>query len=687
MRIIFAILIIAISSLKAYTSEDNITYNRKKFIEGLSYLSNDNYKDAESSFRMLIDKYEYIPEYPHYFLILTLNRSKRYEEAVNLGERFLSRYKKSPLIPDVEYEIGKGYYNLNVYKRAEEHLIKALLDEFIDREKPKIYFMLAKILDKLNEDKKAIHIYQLIREKYPKDSYAKLAKGEMYNLISIDKLDEESLLKEGDLLFNEGDFYGAINILNRIKGDYHPQALLKLFKAYIKIGRFKKAIKTLKKLITEYHNSKESLEGLYELGLYYWNIDNNSKAIMIMKRVVSNSKEGEYAIKGMYVIGRILEEEGKYKKAIAYYMRLINRFPKNKFYDESIWRIGWIYYLSGDYKKSYEYFTKGISAHSLYELQSLYWAGRTMEKSGNINKAVEMYTEVMKRKQDGYYGYMANKRLIKFGKFEKSLSSKKDIENIEKKAKLSIEDIKLLNRIKEVINLKLNYLLDRELKYIHNDNPLLLYNIGHILNEAKEYYNSIIFAIKASELSYNSEDLYKIKYPLGYWNYIKKYAKINNFSPFIVAGLIRQESLYDPESISRSNAIGLMQIIPSTGSRIASELGIDNFDETILKEPETNISFGIYYLSELLNRFNGDLIMTIAGYNAGENRVDSWWNRIKFNNMEQDEIIEMIPYKETRDYVKLVLRNIKNYKIIWRDEYDKYRKEREENKGFEKDNK
>jgi soluble lytic murein transglycosylase len=102
-----------------------------------------------------------------------------------------------------------------------------------------------------------------------------------------------------------------------------------------------------------------------------------------------------------------------------------------------------------------------------------------------------------------------------------------------------------------------------------------------------------------------------------------------------------------------------MQLLLPTANRMAGKLGADAVDVDDLYEPSTNIRLGIAYLRELAERFDDDPVLMLAGYNAGEAAADRWRDRLA--GQEQDEFIEQISYRETRDYVKKVLRNYRNY--------------------------
>jgi len=161
--------------------------------------------------------------------------------------------------------------------------------------------------------------------------------------------------------------------------------------------------------------------------------------------------------------------------------------------------------------------------------------------------------------------------------------------------------------------------------------------------------------------SRSERDLYR--YPLAFWDLIRQKAQDRDLDPYLVLGLIRQESLFDTRARSPATALGLMQLIPPTATRIAKQLGLPAPSQDNLFEPEVNVTLGTQYLKDLLQRYSNNWYKAIAAYNAGEAAVDRWEREIATDDIE--EFVERIPYVETRGYVKLVLRNHQIYKRLY----------------------
>ncbi|RYZ93746.1 MAG: lytic transglycosylase domain-containing protein, partial [Proteobacteria bacterium] len=161
---------------------------------------------------------------------------------------------------------------------------------------------------------------------------------------------------------------------------------------------------------------------------------------------------------------------------------------------------------------------------------------------------------------------------------------------------------------------------------------------------------SMLFSyFKKNPKALNGEGL-KLLYPRPYYSLIEE-ASRGKVDTFLVMGLVRQESAFDSQAISRVKAKGLMQIIPGTARHLASQ-----GHKKLLNEKE-NTKMGVKYLMQLSGRFDGSAELVLAAYNAGPMKVDEWMRRNPERKSNMLLWNDLIPYMETRDYVVSILRN------------------------------
>ncbi len=166
---------------------------------------------------------------------------------------------------------------------------------------------------------------------------------------------------------------------------------------------------------------------------------------------------------------------------------------------------------------------------------------------------------------------------------------------------------------------------------------------------------------------YNGSDLSmkirKNQYPIKYEHFVDKYSESYNLDKYLVLSVIRTESRFDVYAVSSVGAKGLMQITDETGRDCAKKIGIDEYRDDLLFDPETNIRIGCYYLSRLIKKYENNVDTALAAYNGGPGNVDKWLENQGGTGDGED--LADIPFPETRNYVKRVNEAYRMYKSIY----------------------
>ncbi len=158
-------------------------------------------------------------------------------------------------------------------------------------------------------------------------------------------------------------------------------------------------------------------------------------------------------------------------------------------------------------------------------------------------------------------------------------------------------------------------------------------------------------------------DAWELAWPRAFRDDVNAAQRELQFDPPLVWAVMREESEFRPEVGSPAGALGLMQIIPPTGDRIAAALGVTGFEPVKLYDPAVNIRFGTWYLRSLVERFAGSRPLAIASYNAGPEAVTRWLGRD--GDLPPDEFVDSVPYGETRRYLRRVLRSYQMYRLLY----------------------
>jgi soluble lytic murein transglycosylase len=177
--------------------------------------------------------------------------------------------------------------------------------------------------------------------------------------------------------------------------------------------------------------------------------------------------------------------------------------------------------------------------------------------------------------------------------------------------------------------------------------------------------SELIFRANPDYWRYRLDDMpreaWEILYPRPYWSLIEREARRHGLDPYLVAGLIRQESRFEFDAVSSAGAVGLMQLMPGTARRLAGR----RLSRSYLRDPETNIRLGTKYLAQLWQQYGGETEKAVAGYNAGGGRVGEW--SALADKGDGAEFVESIPIEQTREFVHVVLRNYRFYRDLYAD--------------------
>ena len=173
----------------------------------------------------------------------------------------------------------------------------------------------------------------------------------------------------------------------------------------------------------------------------------------------------------------------------------------------------------------------------------------------------------------------------------------------------------------------------------------------------------ILETLSPTEVRGLPRDFWMTLYPQAFWQEITQQAQAKGLNPYLVLSIIRQESAFNPAAISSSGARGLMQLLPTTAQEVLTRLKLPQEAVAQLHDPQLSITLGTHYFAGLMQRYQRNVVLALAGYNAGPGRASRW--REQWAGLPTDEFIERIPLDETRNYVKLILRNLMMYERLY----------------------
>ena len=572
----------------------------------------------------------------------------RKELAVKKYSKIVRSNSKSSIVPISEYNMANLLYDLKDYNKAKKHY-KNIIKKYptSDYAIASEYFLGLIQLDNLpeNEKKKNKAIenaginFKTYIEKAPDGRYAIKSINELLKLgIKLKNYDNLLIAKA---YYANGDYEKAREYLNKTT---LSESWTDFAKTEFKLGNYDKS-----KYYTIYglkeHAETAEIKDIYEV------IDNYIHTYPTRKEGINSLILGEYKSSGADYISYLNCKEvvGQSHKE-ACYRTLYEKYPDGQFSADSLYNLFMAKYLQKKYtdaqRLGYLHLKKFINVKSSPAIT--YYMGKIAYKLKHYDTANDYYKQVISKYPDSYYAYRANYNLYKddgslpfldLTPLPVVFPYKKSLEN---------------NLVIKLALLK-DYDLVEELckkdKFIQS---WIAYQKGN-------YTISSILARNAMEelnVKPAFDDLrWRLIYPLHYYDIVHSVKADNN--PIILESIIKEESHFNPNAISGAGASGLMQLMPNTYNEIAKNIKIsdDIFDS------HNNIKAGSTYYYRLKRSLGNKDLYAISAYNGGIGSVTNWFSKLIYN--DTDEFVEQIPYPETKNYVKKVLRTYWMYGNIY----------------------
>ena len=623
------------------------------------------------------------------------SNEERYQQVIESAALIREKFPSSPVLRETAMIEAEALLKTGSRDNAIKLLKKHIRTKPEEGHKP--LWMLAQLLEKAGRLTEAYKAYQRIFYRHPHSDLAEPARGETVRLYNAykgkfrtgapaEKLKRVKILIK-ELRLNEADLYIRTINLSKLDKELQAKLLVQRARALDKLNRDKEAVKVYQRVVKRFGKTKTGPEALYRMARLQWNLGNDKTAMNLMDRLAAEYPKHKRTPTALYVSGRIDDGNGNRESAIRKWMRVVDEYPESDIAPTCLWNIGWSHYRQEDYIKTQNVFAAFAEKYpdSAEIKKVLYWHGRSMIDSGNRNEKIVQFERLMEEFPNSYYTILAENgmdnslytHMIRFYPNEEMLDEILDrnivaaVEKYQKKPELDRNQQWALYSSRNWVSLgfreRAKPLLDMLAKGMEPKN-------GHLIWLGYQYYRAGLYSDMFWRLDmvmagqdvdeHQKQFLTNVMYPVPHWETIRSEAERYNVDPMLVLAVIRQESRFDTEVVSRADARGLMQIIPPTGKRISQQLSMNDYSDDLLHDPNVNIRMGVFYLSTLLRRTGGELAPALASYNAGMRVVKKWLKRLPYDDVSK--FIETIPYPETRGYVKNVLRNYGVYQDIYR---------------------
>ncbi len=686
------------------TGVDRATQNRARFLLGKIHVHEKHYDRARKIFESLVPVYPEIGDYILLELVRLDRENKNYEAGLERSVTLLKKFPRTLLTAETRILRADIYEARNDWKKAlvELHRAERFISKRLRTQKwlsriPELINRQIKLSKKLRAHARVYSLYRRLYIRYPQHAHRLQAKVQMDRLARNVPLTPRPLkLRETGKrlrgLLNRVEYTRVIREIKAFKKRSPKRILppsLYFYLSEAHKGRRKRsrANIVLRQFLKHYPNHSRTQEARLLMAQNLWNLGNPSAAIKHLDALLKSSSHPRWTPRALFYQGRIYEDIRLPAQAIKKYRVLIDQYSQDSQAEQAAWRIGWIHFLAGDYGKAYDRFEKNSTQfkNGHYVDQNLFWMAKVAEKQKQDAKMESLFRELAARFPYTYYGLQAFNRLQSSapesypypeGKspFHKASLKIHQPAPPSPGRRLSKRERFHFERGSELIELGFYPRARLELlklgKTIRKNLTGVMW-LSHWYNRARGYGDSLLILqlFKDFKTMSGEKDL-----PKGFWLnfYPSAYSKIvdiqarrYNLDPWLVEGLIRQESMYNSRSLSPAGARGLMQIMPRTGKQLFKRSHPhEKFETDDLFDPETNIQLGVQYLSTLMRKYKGNGVHILITYNAGPKKLRAWRNRFS-GIKDRDVWIESIPYPETRNYVKRVTRNYGIYKKLY----------------------
>jgi soluble lytic murein transglycosylase len=546
-------------------------------------------------------------------------------------------------------------------------------------QKPTLLFLRAEAREQSAQPLLAAADYQTIYLHFPLSDQAREA-GEKLSFLHSAHGDQlaaipiEQELEHASTIFAAHEWGDTRNeysrLLPQLTGADRERAELRIMECGVALGAGISGTSALK-----VNDPDVDAERFYTIANYYRDRPSESQMIAAVESAVARAPDSRWSESALFLAGNYYWVQLDRDRAASYYQRLYANFPTAADALPAQWRLTWAAVLKRQPNASAD-----LAEHlrrfpgSQFSPDAVYWLGRLSEETGNSALARTYYAKLLERFPQNYFAVTAAKRLRALGPGEGTDADiLTTIPPVPPALRLgdSIPAAAASRQTRADALRSIGFDASAELElraaFASTGEPRLLLeaaqeavSAGHV-GAAIATVRQIYPQLEWRPFTQVPREVWLTAYAMPYESSIVARSTTAGVDPMLTAGLIRQESAYDPEAHSHANAFGLMQLLPKTARRFAKQAKV-RYSTPMLFEPDYNIHIGTIYFAGLQRSF-GSVESALAAYNAGEDRVAFWTTGQTYR--EPAEFVDSIPFTETREYVEIVTRNADIYRKLY----------------------
>jgi soluble lytic murein transglycosylase len=521
--------------------------------------------------------------------------------------------------------------------------------------------------------------YRSVYEGFPTSEHAREAGVKLDFLrgspgVQIPPIPVDDRLAHAEALFNAKQWSDArdeyAQVLPQLSGAAQERAQLRVLECGISLGAGPSEVAAL-----QIGNPDVDAERSYALAEYYRNQQQEAQMLAEVEAAATRAPSSFWTEASLFLAGNYYWVQLDRARASSFYQRVVDGFPNGPDTIAAQWRVAWTATLTRQAQaaESLEQHLRNYP-NSPYAADALYWLGRLAEEAGVQPLARSYYEKLTDRYAQNYFGLLGAERLRALGPGPTQASDvlgvippAPDPPSLNDKIPPAAAERNARADALRSIGFDSSAELELRAAYAATGEPRLLFEAAQEAAAAGQYGAAIVTVrqifpqLESEGFSDIPREVWLTAYALPFESSIRHWSGKTGLDPLLVAGLIRQESAFEPEARSVSDAIGLMQLLPKTARQVARQERL-RYSRARLTNPDYNIRLGTAYFAALEKQF-GSVEAALAAYNAGEDRVVSWTAGQTYH--EPAEFVESIPFTQTRLYVQIITRNATIYRRLY----------------------
>jgi soluble lytic murein transglycosylase len=401
--------------------------------------------------------------------------------------------------------------------------------------------------------------------------------------------------------------------------------------------------------------------------------DRDDDAIAWYQKVVAQFPSSPQAAEAQFLSGWLEFNRGRYREALAPLERSLARYGGSKFADDSLWFLALSHYFLGDDEPASNTLARlSRRTGALEGGKGEYWLARLDERLGRRDSAVAGYRQTIVDHPFSWYALLARSRLaadhIDVGPFGVDAPKPRG-PKLSATVDETLASDDLIVRADELIAAHMGRdagfeLASDERGFLarHDRSAAFAMLLDRYRN--RPWMLAVSYAGNALDGApeQDARRWWENAYPRAYRELVERYQALGPNPDDYLYSIMRKESGFDPHDLSYADAQGLLQMIPATTARVARTLEL-GYDAGMLYEPDFNVHVGSWYIGHLLAKFRGQIPIGSGSFNCGPKPVMKWLDQ--YGQREIDELVELVPYTQTREYMKKVTENYARYRFLY----------------------